>query len=170
LYVPFGASIDLSPTSSPPAIAEYPVNQRVLPGSTVIFQVNATGAPPVSYQWLLNGRYIPDATNTTLVFPNVQSNSGGYSALAQNPDGCVVTYEASITVVDVPPFGFRGITRSNGIFFFTFYGETNRLYSLDRSSNLNVWSRWVDFTLVPGYVLPATPDANPQFYRLRTVP
>ena len=51
-------------------------------GSTALFSVGATGAPPLSYQWRFNGVDRPGATNDTLVLTNVQtSNQGNYSVV-----------------------------------------------------------------------------------------
>jgi Immunoglobulin domain len=62
-----------------PAITANPVNQRVIVGGTATFQVTATGASAISYQWhrygtnLLNGGKISGATSATLTISDCQA-------------------------------------------------------------------------------------------------
>jgi hypothetical protein len=69
-----GAALD---TLAQPGIVTQPPWLTNCVGSTAAFSVVATGAPPVLYQWRerLSGVFtpIPDATNDTLVVPNVQA-------------------------------------------------------------------------------------------------
>ena len=39
----------------PPAIGVQPANRTVFAGADVVFTVNATGSPPLAYQWYFNG-------------------------------------------------------------------------------------------------------------------
>jgi P pilus assembly chaperone PapD len=54
-----------------PVITGPPVNQVVSQSGTVYFSVTATGAGPLSYQWLSNGVPITGATADTLAVPGV---------------------------------------------------------------------------------------------------
>jgi hypothetical protein len=81
-----------------------PVGTNVLAGTTVTFSAIATGSPPVTLQWQLNGTNIPGATSTNLVLNNVQStNAGVYTCEARNDFGTATSTNAVLTV-RTPPF------------------------------------------------------------------
>jgi outer membrane protein assembly factor BamB len=74
----------LTTADQPPVITEGPTNQVVSAGGTALFTVTATGLD-LSYQWLLNGTNIPEATAPTLTIGNVQSNNAGlYTVIVSN--------------------------------------------------------------------------------------
>lgn len=88
-----------------PVITCQPTNQTALVGVTVTMSVCATGAPPLSYQWVFRtaGNLLPGATNDTLIISNVQSNhAGNYRVFVTNSAGSVQSSSALLTVV-VPP-------------------------------------------------------------------
>ena len=83
-----------------PEIYQPPQGISVLPGTNVILRVFGDGAPPVSYQWRLNGMDLPDATNSTLTLQNVQTNqTGNYSVRLSNSYGSTNSPNALLTVV-----------------------------------------------------------------------
>src|SRR5690348_15399271 len=59
-----------------PVILQQPGDQCVPVGSTVTFSVVATNAD--TYQWYLNNSSLDGQTNTSLIIPNVTTNSVGY--------------------------------------------------------------------------------------------
>jgi hypothetical protein len=63
--------------------------------------VEASGSPPLSYQWLKNGVNIPGATNQTLVLPLIQAEDSGsiYTVSVSNALGTVTSSGATLTVV-----------------------------------------------------------------------
>jgi len=80
-----------------------PALQVVDPGTNVVFTTVTDGPGPIHFQWRKNGRPIPDATNSTLAFPNVQaSDRGEYSVIISNTAGVTVSPEARL-MVRVPP-------------------------------------------------------------------
>lgn len=86
----------------PPFIAGQPQSQTVMVGSNATFSVDATGTPPLSYQWLLNGTLIAGATNVSLTIANVQlSDAGGYSVVVANATGQTLTSDTATLTVDV---------------------------------------------------------------------
>ena len=90
---------DVLPGFAPPVITSQPTNQTVIAGGTAIFNVTATGAPPLSCQWRLGGTNIVGATNATLTLTNVQFNqSGNYSVLVTNAYGSILSSNAVLTV------------------------------------------------------------------------
>jgi len=86
-----------------PNIITQPANQTVVMGGTANFNVTATGAPPLSYQWSFNGTNIVGATNMTLTLTNVQlSQAGNYAVLVTNVFGLVLSSNATLAVYVVP--------------------------------------------------------------------
>jgi alkyl sulfatase BDS1-like metallo-beta-lactamase superfamily hydrolase len=87
----------------PPAITAQPTNQTVSAGSTVYFQVSASGSSPLTYQWWFNGTNAVGTSTNTLTLTNVQSSLvGGYSVTVTNFAGTVTSTVASLTV-QTPP-------------------------------------------------------------------
>ncbi len=76
--------LDLNPTPIP-LITTQPVSQSTFASETISFSVAATSPSPLRYQWFFDCREIPNATNSTLVIPNVQRrNVGSYHVLVMN--------------------------------------------------------------------------------------
>ena len=86
-----------------PAITVQPRSQTVLPGSDVVFGVKATGTPPLSYQWRLNGTNLPGATNLSLFLPAVTAaDAGNYTVVVANVAGSTNSLPAVLTVLVSP--------------------------------------------------------------------
>ncbi len=83
----------------PVGITVQPIGQtNVTIGQSVTLSVTATGAPPIQYQWLLNGSPIPDATNSSYGINAMSPTNGGiYTVSAGNVIGNVVSQPASLT-------------------------------------------------------------------------
>lgn len=91
------------PMFAQPVIITQPMWQTNVAGSTATFSVEATGAPPLAYQWRFNNANRPGATESTLIIPNVQSaNQGNYSVVITNFEGWVTSAVARLYVL-VPP-------------------------------------------------------------------
>jgi hypothetical protein len=83
-------------------------------GSTATFTVSTIGQGPFTYQWLLNGTILVNATNAILTQTNVQlTSAGNYSVSVTNAYGNI---SANTTLV-VQPFMFD--TSSANLFFST---------------------------------------------------
>jgi hypothetical protein len=84
-----------------PTIVSQPQNQTVPEGSNATFAVMATGAPPLSYQWLLNGATISGATTTNYTINNVQAADNGslYSVVVSNAAGSTNSAVAVLKVL-----------------------------------------------------------------------
>src|ERR1051325_7186806 len=92
------------PPPTPPYIVIQPTNETVTAGSTVIFSVTAGGSLPLSYQWSFNGGTIANATNSSLILPNVQfSEAGLYSVQVTNTLGSTNSIQALLTVISATP-------------------------------------------------------------------
>jgi hypothetical protein len=77
------------PTSGvPPTITGL---KRTTTEHTVILKVDATGTGPLSYQWLKNGRAIPNATKDHLQIRLQAKNKGNYSVVVANAAGFAVS-------------------------------------------------------------------------------
>jgi len=64
----------------PPTILLQPTNQTTWIGDTVYFYGDATGSPPLRYQWRKDGVNLPSGTNSFLALPGVtRHDSGAYS-------------------------------------------------------------------------------------------
>ena len=73
-----------------PALFAQPVSRTSIEGRTVIFEVYAAGAPPLSYQWRKGADNLPMQTNDTLTLASVTAaNAGDYSVVVTNPRGSV---------------------------------------------------------------------------------
>ncbi|HLX95184.1 MAG TPA: immunoglobulin domain-containing protein, partial [Verrucomicrobiae bacterium] len=99
-----------------PEITTQPTNQAVAVGSFVTLAATATGTPPLSFQWqvqgtnliwtnLVNGGNISGATNTTLTINPAQiTNSANYQLIVTNYAGSATSSPpAVLTVTNGPP-------------------------------------------------------------------
>jgi hypothetical protein len=65
-------------TNVPPGIStQTNLNQVTNVGGSASFSVEATGSPPLSYQWTFSGSPLGGATSATLSLVNVQSSQAG---------------------------------------------------------------------------------------------
>jgi len=102
IYTAGGAGKCGTPTS--PFIYLQPTDQAVFVGGTASFTVGAGGAPPLSYQWMLNGMNVSKATNALLTLTNVQfSQAGNYMVQITNSIGMTNSAAALLTVNPLPP-------------------------------------------------------------------
>jgi hypothetical protein len=91
-------------TPAPPTIPAQPTNQTVTLGGAATFSVTASGTPPLSYQWNFNGTDIDGAANASLMLTNVQmSHAGNYTVQVTNLFGSILSSNAVLTVVALPP-------------------------------------------------------------------
>ena len=88
----------------PPQITQQPSSALVIAGASTNFQVVATGANPLAYQWQFFSTNLPNATNATLTLSNVTTMlAGSYQAFVTNPGGSATSSVATLTVVARPP-------------------------------------------------------------------
>jgi subtilisin-like proprotein convertase family protein len=94
-----------------PQIVVQPQPLLVAQGESAEFQVTATGHDPLSYQWLgPDSQPIPGATDRVLTLPGVTSaQAGSYSVWVSNAVG-VVTSDAALLSVAVPPRFLSALT------------------------------------------------------------
>ena len=83
------ANVTVTVTAIPVGISQQPTNLTVFANYQASFFTTATGTPPISYQWLRNGSFIPGATsNSYSLFAYYPTNNGDvYACLASNVVG-----------------------------------------------------------------------------------
>jgi hypothetical protein len=104
VYVGTSSSIVVYGLNSP-IITNQPQNQSVGISSNATFTVTAGSlAPPLGYQWFLNGVSVTNATNATLTLDNVQlTNAGQYSVTVFDGVGAAFSVAANLTISNAPP-------------------------------------------------------------------
>ena len=86
-----------------PTILAQPAAQTVIVSEPVSFNVLASGAAPLHYQWRFNGASLLAATNSSYFIPLVQkSNAGSYSVTVSNAYGKVNSSSALLNVLPLP--------------------------------------------------------------------
>lgn len=87
-------------TPAPPAITQEPLNRTVTEGSTATFIVAASGAAPLSYQWLRNGTPLGGANGASYTTPAaVKADSGtAFRCIATNALGADTSRTAYLLV------------------------------------------------------------------------
>jgi hypothetical protein len=88
-------------------------------GSTVTFDVAATGGRPITFKWFQNGNLISSTTTSQLVLNHVQSNSiGTYQLVASNSYGSVTSTPAALRL-------YAGSLTNSLVVHLTFDGNLN---------------------------------------------
>jgi len=83
-----------------PRINWPPLSRSAFSGDTVAFNISASGASPLNYQWLFNGTNISNATNSMLVLTNVPlTAAGNYSCVVTNNAGSAASPSARLIVL-----------------------------------------------------------------------
>jgi len=86
-----------------PGFVRSPASRTVASGSNVTFQAEATGTPPLTFQWLRGGVPINGQILSQLLLAAVRdTDSGNYSVRVTNAAGSATSAEATLTVLDPP--------------------------------------------------------------------
>ena len=98
-----------------PTITVQPQSQTNVAGSTTTLLVEATGAPPLSYQWrsyanLSSFTNIPFGTEAALVLPNVQPTSRRFAVVVTDSGGLSATSSPPVSLTILVPPGITRIT------------------------------------------------------------
>ncbi|MDB6123182.1 MAG: Conserved repeat domain protein [Pedosphaera sp.] len=87
-----------------PVVIVNPTDLHVSAGDGATFTVQASGAPPLSYQWQFKGNPIAGATNSILTFEHASlTNVGAYQVVINNPWGSVASLPAILDVTAASP-------------------------------------------------------------------
>jgi hypothetical protein len=93
----------VSITNGAPAIINQPQSQTVDAGTTVTFNVTASGAPTLTYQWRRNGTNLAGMTASSYTRIGVQTaDIGNYSVVVANSVGSVTSADAFLLVNGAP--------------------------------------------------------------------
>jgi hypothetical protein len=101
---------------APPVISRQPVGVSVQEGQAFTLTVTASGAAPLSYQWLLNGRAVVGASAATLTVASATTASAGsYTVIVTTGAGGSTTSQAAIVTVTpkavvIGPASLAGLT------------------------------------------------------------
>ena len=132
-----------------PIITVPPSDKFLNAPGAITFSVTASGAAPLTYQWLFDGTAIVGATNRVFTLTNSPPAAWGYySVIVSNASGSVTSRVAELKVLTAAPHSFSGIQgERDGSMSLIFAGETTAafapyydLYPLETSPNLVDWA------------------------------
>lgn len=87
-----------------PSITSHPASQTVTAGQSVTFNMGASGAAPLSFQWQRNGVNISGATSASFTLLSQLTDSGArFRSVVSNSFGSANSNEATLTVNALPP-------------------------------------------------------------------
>ena len=120
LYVDSASIVLTLADNAGPQIIAQPLSRMVNAGAAAEFHVTACGAVPLSYQWMLNGAALGDATNASLLLPNVaDAQAGNYRVVLSNSVNVVTS---TVAVLQISHFAPYFVTHPSG--FSASAGET----------------------------------------------
>ena len=91
-------------------IKNQPISQKIAEGESFVLRVDATGAGPVSYQWMRNGLNISGANSPTYVVESATKNDVGSYRVLVSSGSCHV--ETNIGTVKFADGGMRQYNRN----------------------------------------------------------
>ena len=139
-------------------------------GFTNTLSVGAWGTGPLFYQWLKNGTIIPNATNSTLTFANIQfTNAGFYSVIVSNQFGSVTNTPQQVVVNPAGvSLGFCPALTITGVVGFSYI-----IQSTTDLANTNAWVTLTNLTMTQPVLLwvdtnvdASSPSDSKTFYRV----
>jgi hypothetical protein len=149
---------------STPTFLIVPPTQTAEAGATVHLAANATGVPPLAYQWYFDGTNLLSCTNPDLVLTSLLlSQSGTYTVVISNGYGAVTSAPVILNVI--APVERRPVP---GV---KVTGQTGSLCNVDYADSLIPPPNWtplgsVTLTSTPQYCCDPTLPLPPQrFYR-----
>jgi hypothetical protein len=87
-----------------PSLSVQPVSQTLSIGSPLTLATTANGAPPLGYQWRLNGNNLPGANSSSYALSSFQqTNAGGYTLVVTNSYGSVTSLTATAVMATGTP-------------------------------------------------------------------
>ena len=158
------------PWNSPPLIVTETQSKTVSVGTNVTFSVQATGAPPLAYQWQFNGTNISGQTSAQLALTNVQPQASGiYDVVVTNQYGRVPSSNATLTLVS-PALVFRTIaTTSDGKLQLGVSAPSGSSIRIQTSSDLLNWTTLAQVTVTNqnfNLTYPINPQTTDLYFRL----
>lgn len=119
---------------TPPIITQQPQPQTVYVHQRAIFNVEAIGQQPLSYQWKFKGADITGATSSQLtVLDATDAKAGDYSVTITNSLGSTNSANAALTVLSVPAGTYAAaVLNATPLIYYRFSeaGNTNVAFNL----------------------------------------
>lgn len=126
-----------------PGISTPPVGDRLGFGASLTLSVTATGTIPFTYQWMLNGTNIANATNSTYVISSASAaDLGDYRVLVTNAGGTTPSIAVRVDVLDP---GLTAVTYV-GLDIVGAIGATYRI-EFKPSAGASAWTSVTNLTL-----------------------
>ena len=104
--------LSASLSNAPPAIIAQPAPQFATSGGSAVFNIVASGIPPLSYSWERNGSTIAGANQPSYALNKLRLTDSGsqFTCVVQNAYGTVTSSSAALTVFagSGPLFSFNG--------------------------------------------------------------
>ena len=125
----------------PPRFGRPPVGRTVFIGQTAVFNAQAIGGLPLSYQWYREGQPLAGQTRSSLVLENVlPGDAGNYRLVVSNEFSAVTSAVATVSVT-LPRPRITSFGLVNGKMSFTFTGLAGFNYVVEYKNGLdaNVW-------------------------------
>ncbi len=124
-----------------PNITVHPQSQTVTPGTTVLFNAEAEGSTPLSYQWRFNGNNLTGETTSVLQLLSVTADhSGDYTIQVTISTGTATSEPAKLKVIVPSALNFDF---SSGSPLLSFDGTGGASYVIQYTTNL-ASSNWLD--------------------------
>ena len=134
-----------------PSITIQPQSRSNMVGTVVTLLVEATGTPPLFYQWRRQSANVAGETNAVLVIASLQnSNAGIYTVVSTNRQGAVTSLLARVTVLAPPVIVSQPVERSAEVGA----GATNQVAATGTAPLAYQWRR--NHTALPGRTHPAS--------------
>ena len=99
---PYGTAVSSNAVLTvnfPATIVKQPASRSVFENTEAMFEVEATGTPPLTYQWKRNALALKNATNSILNLISVSTNdTGRYSVTVRNSFKSVISTDAVLSV------------------------------------------------------------------------
>ena len=111
----------VTPLPPIPSITTPPTSDVLYSGHVATFTAQASGAPPLSYQWQLNGTNLIGATSSTLT----ASNAGPYRLIVTGSSGFSVTSSVVTLTVIVPTYQYEKAVLADNPVAYWRLNETN---------------------------------------------
>jgi hypothetical protein len=88
----------------PPSLLVPLASRSTFEQGSASFAIDASGGPPLRYQWSLDGQSLAGATNRLLLLTNVaKSDAGKYRVQITNDHGLISSLNADLVVSSLPP-------------------------------------------------------------------
>jgi hypothetical protein len=130
-----------------PLITKHPQSQRISAGESLELSVEASGTPPLYYQWYKDGEPIANAISSELTIPNVtELDSGLYTVTVANAIGSVTSSPARVTVKGWVPVTEIYLSKplfvqEAGEFYFIFEVEGASVFEIEGSLDGVHWAK-----------------------------